>query len=200
MMRRPRVLSFAVAPVAFAAILLTAPPVRADDTIKRPGDHPMYAVELEPHGVFGWGGPYGTDGGLGVGGRVSITVVQNGFIPTINNSIAVSFGLDWVHYSGCYGAFNCSADYVEFPVTMQWNFFVSQRWSVFGEPGIYIFHGWLSSCFYYNDTHVSCPAAPVETSVYPAFYVGARYHFSDKAALTMRVGFPAVSVGVSFFP
>ena len=28
----------------------------------------------------------------------------------------------------------------------------------------------------------------------------ARYHFSDKAALTMRVGFPSLSIGVSFFP
>jgi len=197
-MRRPLIVI--AAPTALTVIFSIAPAARADDTIKRPGDHPVYAVELEPHGVFGWGGPYGSDGGFGLGGRVSIPVVQNGFIPTLNNSIAVTFGLDWVHYSGCYGAFDCSADYIEIPVAMQWNFYVSQRWSVFGEPGIYIFHGWLSTCYYYDGLHVSCPGAPLETSVLPAFYVGARYHFSDKAALTMRVGFPSVSVGVSFFP
>jgi hypothetical protein len=33
-----------------------------------------------------------------------------------------------------------------------------------------------------------------------AFWAGARYHFSEKVALTMRVGWPSVSVGVSFFP
>ena len=31
------------------------------------------------------------------------------------------------------------------------------------------------------------------------FAAGGRYHFSDKVALTMRVGYPFVSVGISFF-
>ena len=55
---------------------------------------------------------------------------------------------------------------------MQWNFYVSQRWSVFGEPGLVIFHGFL------ND---NCPSnvpchEPSETSVEPAIFVGGRYH------------------------
>jgi hypothetical protein len=28
---------------------------------------------------------------------------------------------------------------------------------------------------------------------------GGRYHFTDKIALTMRAGYPAFSIGVSFF-
>ena len=35
-------------------------------------------------------------------------------------------------------------------------------------------------------------------TVYPVFGAGGRYHFNEKIALTMRLGFPAISVGVSF--
>src|SRR5471030_2885343 len=70
----------------------------ADDTIKHPGDHPHYSVEVEPHLILGWGSGYGTTG-YGIGGRVSIPIVQDGFVKTINNSVAVGFGLDFLHYS-----------------------------------------------------------------------------------------------------
>lgn len=190
-----------VLPTAIALLSglpLAATDARADDTILHPGDHPTYGFELEPHGTFGWGGPYGTDGGFGLGARAAIPIVKNGFVPTINNSVAISFGLDWVHY-GCFDSLaSCSADYLEFPVTMQWNFYVSRHWSVFGEPGLYIYHGFFSNCFLFND-RLACPSEPTQTGVLPAFYAGARYHFSDKISITMRFGYPTLSVGVSFF-
>jgi hypothetical protein len=43
-----------------------------------------------------------------------------------------------------------------------------------------------------------CVNAPNQTGIQPALYVGGRYHFSESVALTMRLGFPTVSVGVSF--
>jgi hypothetical protein len=184
-----------------ASLLLTFAPhtARADDTIKQPGAHPAYNVEIEPHGLLDpWNDVYGT-AGFGLGARFGIPIVANGFIPSINNSVAISFGADWVHY-GCYDNFSgCSADYLEFPVTLQWNFYVSQHWSVFGEPGLYIYHG-----FFNDDCNVAglgpgqC-LVHTETGVLPAFYAGARYHFSDSVSLTMRVGFPSTSIGVSFF-
>lgn len=187
-----------VAIAVLAVLPLAAPAARADDTIRRPGDHPTYDLELEPHGTFGWGGVYGTDGGFGLGARLSIPIVRNGFVPTINNSVAISFGLDWVHY-GCFDSLaNCTADYLDFPVAMQWNFYVSRHWSVFGEPGLYIYHGFFSNCFLFNG-RLACPSEPTQTGVLPAFYVGARYHFTDKISITMRVGYPTLSVGVSFF-
>ena len=36
------------------------------------------------------------------------------------------------------------------------------------------------------------------TVVWPAFYAGARFHFTDRITLTMRVGYPDFSLGVSF--
>ena len=175
--------------------LAVAPPARADDTIKHPGDHPAYSFEAEPHLVLGWDDVYASDG-FGVGARFSIPIVDNGFVPSINNSVAIGFGLDLLHYDSCWYNADCSANYIHIPVVMQWNFYVAQHWSVFGEPGLVIFHGFFDDCPFQN----GCPGRPRETSVEPALYLGGRYHFSDRMSLTMRVGFPSISVGVSFFP
>ena len=196
--RHATLLKRAAAP--FAVICALSANAHADDTIKHPGDHPHYAVEIEPHVLFGWADFYGSTG-FGLGGRVSIPIVDNGFIKTINNSVAVSFGLDFVHYSGCYvGNLNnsCGANFLLLPAVMQWNFFVAQHWSVFGEPGLAIYHGFIDTS--YCDafpTGTYCPRA-TSTGLLPAFYLGGRYHFTENVALTMRVGYPTFSVGVSF--
>lgn len=36
--------------------------------------------------------------------------------------------------------------------------------------------------------------------VEPDVSIGGRYYFGESAALTLRLGFPAVSLGISFFP
>jgi hypothetical protein len=205
----------AVLSLVAALVLGIAHPAYADDTVKRPGDHPHYAVEIEPHMLVGWAAQWaGT--GFGLGGRVSINLTHDGFVPTINNSVAIGLGLDWVHYSAtgcmydprfpnnCFGfGYYASADFFQFPVVMQWNFYLTEHWSVFGEPGLYIYHGVYSApnypcngpglppCGYYGS----------DTSVSPAFWVGARYRFGDAMALTMRLGYPdLLTFGVSFFP
>jgi hypothetical protein len=179
-------------------VMLSDAPARADDTIKRPGDHPSYSVEIEPHFLLGWSDFYGGTG-WGVGARFGIPIVSNGFIPTINNNVAVSFGVDIVHYDGCWwnNFGNCSANYFDFPVTLQWNFFVAQHWSVFGEPGLFVYHGFLADC---PGPGVTCNGRPSDTGVRPAFYVGGRYHFNNTTALTMRLGYPTFSLGFSFMP
>ena len=191
--RRRLALAFALGFLAIFA-LPPRPALAGDNTISRPGDHPQYTVEAEPHLLFGWGDVYAA-GGYGLGGRFSIPVVQNGFVPTINNSVAVSFGVDWMHYDWCWYHGSCAANYFDFPVVMQWNFFVAQRWSVFGEPGLAIYHGsWgcgNANCPNNWNTNV--------TSVEPALYLGGRYHLNDSMSLTMRLGFPAFSFGISFF-
>ena len=180
---------------------------RADDTIKHPGDHPDYAVEIEPHGLWSWTHyDYAPNDGFGLGARFSIPIVKNGFIPSINNSVAIGFGLDWVHYAGascyyyggphhpngpCYDVGD--ANYLFFPVVMQWNFFVAKQWSVFGEPGLVIYHGWFDYC-----AGVPNCGNPTSTGVDFAFYLGGRYHFNEHVALVLRIGYPTFSFGVSF--
>ena len=142
---------------------------RADESIIRsPGDHPPYIFEAEPHLLVGYSGPFDSNGAFGVGFRGTVHIA-NGFVPSINDSVGVGFGFDL----GTDG-------HVLIPIVMQWNFWLSKHWSVFGEPGFAFGSGDRA------------------TVVWPAFYAGARFHFTDRITLTMRLGYPDFSLGVSF--
>jgi hypothetical protein len=122
--------------------------------------------------------------------------VKNGFIPNINNSVAIGFGVDFLHFGCGVDGVACAFNSLSFPVVIQWNFYVAHDWSVFGEPGLFFYHQFFST-----DGACPGPACPdlKETSILPALYVGARYRFNDRMSLTMRLGFPTIDVGVSFF-
>jgi hypothetical protein len=162
---RPRLASLAV----FAAALSPAL-AKADEhsIIRSPGDHPPYIFEAEPHLLVGYSGPFDDGGNFGVGFRGTVHIA-NGFVPSINDSVGVGFGID-IATNG----------HVLIPIVMQWNFWLSTHWSVFGEPGFAIGSG-------------------DRTVLWPSFYAGGRFHFTDRIALTMRVGYPDFSLGVSFF-
>jgi hypothetical protein len=153
-----------LASLALPSLLLVTSGALADQsTIKVPGAHPDYSFEAEPHLLVA---PF-DDFRPGVGFRGTIELVDNGFVSSINNTVGIGFGADW------------SRDHFRVPVVMQWNFWLSRNWSVFGEPGALIDFG-------------------DKTRAHPAFYAGGRFHFSERVALTMRVGHPTASVGVSF--
>jgi hypothetical protein len=204
----------AAAPIWFfcstlLAASVLAREVRADDVIiKHAGHHPTYSVELEPHAALGFFVP-SAGSGFGIGGRATIPIVQNGFVRTINNSVGIGFGIDWVHYSGCFfvrDAFgNCAAlNRIWLPVVMQWNFFLSTHWSVFAEPGLaFAYSDWGSGCVVEDNAGrvFACGSAPNRVDFEPVIiFVGGQYHFSEQASLTMRIGWPYASIGVSFFP
>lgn len=147
---------------------------RADEQsiVKQYGEHPSYVFEAEPHAILGFGYPFDANNnwlGLGFRGTFNIT---NGFVKGINDSIGIGVGIDFA--PGGPG-------YFFIPVVMQWNFWLTTHWSVFGEPGI----------GFTNSTATHPPLDPV-------FFAGGRYHFSEHVALTLRLGYPDVSVGVSF--
>jgi hypothetical protein len=171
-MIRPRIPILALCAVA-ASPLLASRECKAQERsiIKLPHDHPHYVFEAEPHGVIGLGDPFFPYVAPGVGFRGTFHITD-GFVKTINDSVGVGVGID-VTTSGN----------VIVPVVMQWNFWLSTHWSVFGEPGFGLGGG----------PRVNNPA------IWPVFFFGGRYHFNDRIALTMRVGFPTLSVGVSFF-
>src|SRR5262245_53658832 len=102
------------------AVTLAAGSALADSsTIKLPGAHPSYVFEAEPHAIIA---PF-DDFAPGVGFRGTIELVDNGFVTTINNTVGIGFGVDWTDKN------------FRLPVVMQWNFWLSRNWSVFGEPG-----------------------------------------------------------------
>lgn len=207
--RRPRLRAPAVAAMVMATGLVvaaTSTTAVAQSTIYHPDDRANYHVELEPHLLAGLFDPpgEGTGSGYGAGARVSFELVRNGFVKTINNSVALGVGLDFLHYSGSAYAYpgTCtqwttgasgrpvcvevsqyggSSNYAFIPVVLQWNFWLTRQWSVFGEPGL---------ALYYYDYRTMSAA--------PTLYLGGRFHFTDKVALTMRIGYPTFSLGVSF--
>jgi hypothetical protein len=174
--------------------------------IRSPNRHPHYAVELEPHLVLQWTNqPFWNDDGIGVGMRASIPVLQNGPIPSINNSLAIGFGLDWAHFNGC-GPWNgaCGADSFLFPLVVQWNFFLTDWFSLFPEVGLAVQHaslGWNGtipgSCRRVNGVDV-CSNGASHTYVDLVLWLGARFALSDHIAFVLRLGTPSILFGVSF--
>lgn len=166
----------AVVWASFLSLALSARATSAgadQSVIKQPGRHPDYSFEAEPHVFFGFDPPGASASkGYGPGFRGTVELVDNGFIKSINNTVGIGFGFDWI-------AFESKKQAVWVPVVMQWNFWLSRNWSVFGEPGGGV---WLGNA----------------KGVRGALYGGARFHFSEKIALTARVGYPALSLGCSF--
>jgi hypothetical protein len=179
---------FISAAFAAGALVAAAPEAQAVDwIIKNPGSHPGKSVELEPHANIiafrrNYGGRYGSRGygaEFGGGFRASIELADPMFIKSINNSIAISFGIDVTHCRYCFRD--------EFllwsPVALQWNFYLTRKWSVFAEFG-----GTVRSEGFFNYIDID-----------PAVWIGGRFHFTDSVALTMRAGYPWFGLGVSFY-
>ncbi len=158
---------------ACLALALASSSAAAESVIKLPGAHPDYRFEAEPHFMFGLEPPGGAAGrGFGPGFRGTVVLVQDGFIRRINDSVGFGFGADWV-------AFSSRQTSVWVPLVMQWNFWLTRHISVFGEPGF---------GFYLGNA----------TGLRGAAYGGARFAFTDHITLTLRVGYPTFSAGLSF--
>jgi hypothetical protein len=173
---------------------------------RRASDQPRYHLELEPHLAIGPGRGPGPDAGsgLGAGVRASIPVSPDGFIDGVNDSIAIGFGIDVLHYGGATnglfgecvrreagpaGTSVCTevvtpgapGTYLSIPVVMQWNFWFTEQWSAFLEPGIDLYFGHRV------------------TGLAPSISFGGRFRLNDAVALTLRIGAPTSSFGASFF-
>jgi hypothetical protein len=109
--------------------------------------------------------------GLGVGMRATFNVADHGFIKRINDSVGVGVGADL----GVQGDTE-----LILPVAMQWNFWFTPKWSAFGEPGLALRFARRTR----PDLHLAA---------------GGRLQFNDDVAMTLRLGWPVSSLGVSFF-
>jgi hypothetical protein len=189
------------------AVVLAVASSTAFAQIRNPGAHPRYGVELEPHLVLQWTDePYWDDEGIGIGLRGSIPIIDNGPIRTINNSLAISFGLDWAHFGDCgrYDDF-CDANDFWFPIVAQWNFWLTKSISLFPEIGLAIQYstlGWdgdfPNECERVNGVRW-CSGDADDLDVEFVTWLGARFLVADGIALTLRLGRPSLTFGVSFF-
>ncbi len=210
----------AIGLTAALVTVLCAHEAGAASTIKIP-DPPRYSVEIEPKlnlSYLFWN-RYGGDA-WGPGVRFTIPLMSPGFVKTINDSVGIGFGLDLMHYDGYNGYYGwygycrgnpgrCPGYYVgydtsfwavQLPVVMQWNFWLTEKWSVFAEPGLTIRHAFYDDYAWCNPAYYGGACSPDRTNLYFTFYAGGRFNFNDTFALTMRIGHPVdFSIGLSIF-
>jgi hypothetical protein len=208
-MRAPiRFASLLASGLAMAVVVGNSRDASATTIIKDPHP-PEYKVEIEPHlnVQYLFRDTYGAFG-FGPGVRFGIPIMSPGFIKSINDSVAISFGADLLylrpHRKFCdrgvctdFGGDGFWALYA--PVALQWNFWITDKISVFGEPGLVFRTPFGDDC----DRLYGCRRGSFgdkDGPVWWAFYGGVRFHFSDTIALTLRAGYPTgLSVGVSIF-
>jgi len=183
---------------------LFACPAAADILVRHGTVQPISSYELEPHLVLGAAPPPcpGAGSGAGIGVRAGFLVAPQGFLPAVNDSVAIGVGADFLRYDGADARFGrcvrttpgpagttvCTevsgtggTTYFFIPVVMQWSFWLNQTWSVFGEPGLNVF------------------VANGGSGATPALYVGGRVRVSQAITLTLRIGWPTFTFGGSFF-
>ncbi len=194
--------------LAFATLLSARP---ASAQIKQPGAHPDYSVELDPHLDLGWGGPFhGPFGneGFGLGFRATIPIVKQGPISKINNSMGIGFGGDFLFYGDddCHWGdrrfwnvyYDCHGNSFVFPVVLQWNFWLTPKISVFGEPGLAITYShveWEYPCG--PGGAQVCDNDDSDTDFIPfILWGGGRFLLGDSVGITVRLGWPYISAGV----
>jgi hypothetical protein len=200
-MRLIRLLSFAVPRILIASVAMLALLALgnvAEAQLKNSGRHPYYGFELEPRLVWQWtGDEWSWEDGIGLGLRISIPIIEDGPVKTINNNLAITFGLDWAYFDGECGRGNVRVDCDEndfwVPIALQWNFFVSEAVSLFPELGL----GFRDAIRSDNLCNVpGCDDTDLE--VHLALWFGARFMVADRIALTMRLGTPSLLFGASF--
>lgn len=187
--------------------ICTAGIARAQSIIKQPGNHPAYGVDLEPHVVFGWDDNYYGGSAFGLGMRATIPFLRNGPVSTINNDMGIGFGLDWVTRGSCNRAyyyapgnnyyFDCSAYAIYLPIVLQWNFYITDIITVYGEPGFairYAHVGWTLA----DQNNVPRDYSNGYTDPILVMSGGAKFMFGKTVGLNVRVGYPYFTVGASF--
>jgi len=155
---------------ALVAVVFALAPAaaRAEEpyVIEKLGEHPRYLFEFEPLVGVAYDGPFNPNGAAVFGFRVTLNLAD-GFVQSINDSVGISAGLEFDPIGN-----------LLLPVALQWNFWFSDSWSTFVEPGAAI-------------------SSSATTTVIPVGYLGARWHLNPRVALTLRAGFPDVTLGLS---
>lgn len=146
-------------------------PVEAEPAITRPGAHPKYRVEVDAHlTIAAFDPPGDARSGFGFGARVTVPLLDPGPISTLNNSLGVGAGIEYIALTSGRHAF--------FPVVASWSFWFQENFAVFAEPGFGV-------------------VVRGGTFVRPAVYGGARYLISDSVGVLVRLGVPNSTVGAT---
>ena len=193
------------AKIILMAVALLATPVLADDAPAAGSDTPtegtwrrsgalldrspqrrsqMLSIFLGlPYGYFYYGFPFG------VSGRYLIPILHDGFLPSVNDSFSIEFGLD---LSGAVGT--RFYPILGIPVEVMWQFHFTQKFSAYAKVGVVLEINFVP--YVCNVGSVYCRGGAVSAS--PIGNLGLMYKFSDKVSFRAEVGYPWVKVGLGF--
>lgn len=157
-------------------------------------DSSDHGFHLDLHAGFS---PWGR--GFAGGVRFNIPLVKKGFLSGHNDAFYLSVGVDtyivrWRDYNDP----NCGRGYcwdyglgVGFPVVAHWEFYLWQKFSVFGEVGANIF---LHPGIFRNrgNDFIEDPGQWVVAAA------GVRWKFGRTASFIARLGLPYIAAGISF--
>ncbi len=175
-----------------AATNLAPGTAAAQMTIKDASDHTAdRPMKLDITGSLGFFGDFG----VGVAGWVSMPIVPNGFIPPLNDSFYLEFGVAtsyaWVDY-----AFNCDYNYFNLAPLggVRWNFHLTDTWTVFAKAKIGVAYHFASadcgpafSTVDFSGLHFATDTG-----------VGAYWNFSPGMGMRFDLGSQGAAAGLSF--
>lgn len=178
----------------FVAVLAVPATAGAQGEVTMEGlrEPTAYPFEIQLHLSFGADNVYGASG-FGAGLRVGIPLAV-GHIGRLPQNLALSVGGDILHYDSCYYGDYCSANYLAVPAALQWNVGIARPVSLFLEGGVFVYKGWFDHC---GPGDANCDA-PSDFGLLPTVAIGGRVHLGENVALTLRVGYPTTTLGVSF--
>ena len=136
-----------------------------------------------PYGHYYWGFPFG------IGGRYLIPIIHDGFIPSVNDSFSIEFGLD---LSGAVGSRFYPT--LGIPVEVMWAFHFTPKFAAYAKVGAVLeinFVPYVCSTFTCGPAYSPVTAAPIGN-------IGLFYKFSDKISFRAEAGYPWVKVGLGF--
>ena len=172
------------------------------------GDRPFRGgrrnIEINIHGQayygFGWYdsldgyAPYYNTYAIGPGFSMLFPVVQNGFIPSINNAFYVGFFADFnIHPGYNYFPYDYPS-FVSFAIGpyVQWRFFLFEILSVYANLGFGLWPWFIG-----NEPAYVRGNGDVAFRFFPMFELGANLHFTKHIGMNFEFGYPWVKVGLN---
>ncbi len=117
--------------------------------------------------------------GFGIGGRYTLPLVADGFIPELNDSVELEFGGDFYFGSWYYGYST-----IDIPVEGRWTFHILPKLALYAKVAV----------------GVDIGLAPGGVIIGPLFNIGPGivYNFSDSLVLRAEAGNRGLRAGVGF--
>ncbi len=133
-----------------------------------------------PFSYYGYG-TYVSAFSFGLGARFYLPIVNDGFLPMLNDSFGLEFGADTIIVFGAYGYSTAFAFAI--PLEARWNFHIFPKVEAYAKVG-----GGLG--FFFGNY------------VYPYFVpvvnVGVLFRLNEVLWVRAEVGYPSVKIGIGF--